>query len=172
MTALIRLYVEIALLKRGPQDVPASGLLLALTIAAYFAINSAVNLVLPAQGVAWVVMLAIDILFTLAWYAVLLVAVHRRERLLQTTTAVFGYRSVIAPLAIGAEWLMRRFGSVAAWQVPLMVVYLGIVVWMIAVNTHVLKAAIEWSTFQCVGLAILENVTGGLLVIAFVPLAR
>jgi hypothetical protein len=172
MTALARLYAEIALLKRGPQDVPASWLLLVLTVAAYFAINLLVNWALPAEGDPWLEVLAIDIVFTLAWYSVLLSALRRRERMLQTTTAVFGYRSVLAPLTIAAEWLIRRFGSEQAWQVPLVVAYTAVVVWMIAANSHVLKAAIEWSMFQCVTLAILESVTGSLIVVALVPLAR
>jgi hypothetical protein len=172
MTALARLYAEIALLKRGPQDVPASWLLLAMTVAAYFAINLLVNWALPAEGDPWLAVLAIDIPFTLVWYTALLAAVRRKERLLQTTTAVFGYRSVLAPLTICAEWLIRRFGSEQAWQVPLIVGYAAVVVWMIAANSHVLKAAIEWSMFQCVALAILESVTGGLVVVALVPLAR
>lgn len=172
MTALARLYAEIALLKRGPQDVPASWLLLVLTVAAYCAIHVIVSSALPAAGDPWAAILAIDVVFTLVWYTALLGMLRRAERLLQTATAVFGYRSVLAPLTIGAEWLFRRFGSEQVWQVPLVVVYMAVVVWLIAASSHVLKAAIEWSTFQCVALAILENVTGGLIVVALVPLAR
>jgi hypothetical protein len=172
MTALVRLYAEIALLKRGPQDVPCSMLLLALTVGAYFAINLLINWALPAAGDPWLAVLAIDILFTLGWYVALLRLLHRRERVVQTTTAIFGYRSVLAPLTIGTEWLIRRFGSEQAWQLPLIVGYTAVVVWMIAANSHVLKAAIEWSMFQCVALVVLEIVTSGLIVIALVPLAR
>ncbi len=172
MIALARLYAEIALLKRGPQDVPASMLLLAMTVIGYFTINLLANWALPAPNAPWFPILAIDILFTLGWYAALLSAFRRPERVLQTTTAVFGYRAVLAPLTIGAEWLIRRFGSEQSWQVPLIVGYTAVVVWMIAASSHVLKAALEWSMFQCVGVVVLEFIASGLIVVALVPLAR
>ena len=172
MTDLARLYADIALLRRGPQDVPASLLLLAITVAAYCAINSIVNWALPAPNDPWLFVLLIDVLFTLAWYATLLSILNRRERVLQTTTAVFGYRAVLAPLSIGSEWLLRRFGALESWQLPLTVGYTAVVVWMIAANSRVLKDALEWSMFQCVALVLLEILVSGLIVVAIVPLAR
>src|SRR5947208_10482244 len=39
MKELIQLFAQIALLRRGPQDLPASTLLLALTVSAYLGVN-------------------------------------------------------------------------------------------------------------------------------------
>jgi len=172
MTDLARLYAEIALLRRGPQDVPASLLLLALTVLGYCAVNIGVDWLLPTPNEPWLPILAIGVAFTLAWYAALFSVLRRRERLLQTTTAVFGYRAVLSPASIASEWLIRRFGTDAAWQLPLIVLYTAVVVWMIAANSHILKAALEWSTLQCVALVVLEILAGGLLVIAIVPVPR
>jgi hypothetical protein len=172
MTDLARLYADIALLRRGPQDVPASTLLLALTVAAYCLINACVNWALPPPSDPWVPVLLIDVLFTLAWYTTLLSMFGRRERVLQTTTAVFGYRTVLAPLTIGSDWLVRRFHAVESWQLPLVIGYTAVVVWLIAANSRVLKAALEWSMLQCVALVLLEMIAGGLLALALVPLAR
>ncbi|HTX24659.1 MAG TPA: hypothetical protein VMD03_08380 [Steroidobacteraceae bacterium] len=173
MTDLARLYAEIAFLRRGPQDVPASMLLLALTVVAYFAVNILVNVMLPPLPDPWFPMLLIDVLFTLAWYSTLLRLLHRQERVLQTTTAVFGYRAVLAPLSIGSEWLVRRFATEqSSWQLPLTVGYAAVAVWMIAANSRVLKAALEWSMFQCVALVLLEFIASGLLAVAIVPFPR
>jgi hypothetical protein len=172
MTDLARLYADIALLRRGPQDVPASPLLLALTIIAYCLVNLVVNWALPPPSDPWFPVLLIDVLFTLAWYTALLSVFRRRERVLQTTTAVFGYRAVLAPLWIGSEWLIRRFGTVESWQLPLAVGYTAVVVWMIAANSRVLKAALEWAMLPCVAVVLLEIIAGGLLAWAIVPLAR
>ena len=49
MSEYIRLYTQIALLRRGPQDLPASGLLLVLTVAGYVAINFLVGSLLPPE---------------------------------------------------------------------------------------------------------------------------
>jgi hypothetical protein len=172
MTDVVRLYAQIALLRRGPQDVPASALLLAATILAYCIINSVAAWALPTLAGPWFRLLLTDVVFTLAWYGALLFLTRRPERFMQTTTAVFGYRAVMSPLSIASEWLIRRFGEDAVWQLPLGVVYTAIVLWMIAANSQVLKAALEWSMPACVALVILEILADWLVVFSLVPLPR
>ncbi|HTW37276.1 MAG TPA: hypothetical protein VMD49_01760 [Steroidobacteraceae bacterium] len=172
MTDLARLYADIALLRRGPQDVPASLFLLAITVIAYCAVNLIVNWALPLPNDPWLPVLLIDVPFTLAWYGALLRLLRKPERVLQTTTAVFGFRAVLAPLLIGAEWLYRRFGADQSWQLMVAIGYVAVIVWMIAANGRILKAALEWSMFQCVALVLLETFASALLVVAIVPLAR
>lgn len=168
MREVIRLYVQIALLRRGPQDLPTSRLLLVLTVCGYAAVNAVVNSLLP-PGAGWPLQLAVDVLFTLAWYAALLQLTGRSERFLQTTTAVFGLQSVLAPLLIASEWLTRRFGQDTTWQLPIAVAGLALVIWLIAASTHVVKAALDWSTATSVALVILYIVAGQLLVFALFP---
>jgi hypothetical protein len=167
MKDVVRLYVQIALLRRGPQDLPASWLLLALTMCAYAAVNALVSGLLPGTG--WPTPLAIDVLFTLAWYAALLQLTGRRERFLQTATAVFGFQSVLAPPLIVSEWLMKRFGQDSTWQLPITVAGLALVIWLIAANGHVVKAALDWSSATSVALVILQIVASQLLLLAFFP---
>jgi hypothetical protein len=168
MTEVARLYVAIALLRRGPQDLPASRLLLILTVGGYVAVNSLVSGLLP-PSTGWPAQLAIDVLFTLAWYAALLQLTGRTERFLQTVTAVFGFQSVLAPLLIVSEWLMRRFGQDTTWQLPIAVAGLALVVWLIAANGHVVKEALDWSSATSVTLVILQIVAGQLLLFALFP---
>ena len=168
MSEFVRLYTQIALLRRGPQDLPASGLLLVLTVIAYLAVNFIVSSVLPPDR-HWREALAVDTLFTLVWYVLLLQLVGRPERTLQTTTAVFGLQTVLTPLEIGCEWLMRRFGEDTAWQVPITCAGLLLLVWLIAANSHVVKAALEWSATSSVALVILQTLVGWLLQLALLP---
>src|SRR4051795_4047795 len=82
MKELIQLFTQIALLRRGPQDVPASMLLLGITVVGYFGINFLFNAVMPpavhgagasaAAVKAWPAHLAVDVVFTVIWYVVLL----------------------------------------------------------------------------------------------------
>jgi len=168
MRDAIRLYVQIALLRRGPQDLPVSRLLLILTICGYTAVNALVSSLLP-PGSGWAPQLALDVLFTLAWYAALLQLTGRRERFLQTATAVFGFQSVLSPLLLASEWLMRRFGQDTTWQLPIAVAGLALVIWLIAANSHVVKAALDWSSASSVALVILQIVAAQLLVFALFP---
>ena len=168
MSEFIRLFTQIALLRRGPQDLPASGLLLALTVAAYLFVNFIVSTVLPPDS-RWRESLAVDTLFTLVWYLLLLRLVGRPERTLQTTTAVFGFQTVLAPLLVGSEWLIRRFGEDSTWQVPITCAGLLLFVWLIAIISHVVKAALEWSATSSVALVILQTLAGWLLQFALFP---
>ena len=118
MLSLVRLYADIALLRRGPEELPASLFLLLGTVVANFLVNFIVSTLLPPFPGPWHLHLAVDILFTLAWYAVLMRLFARPERFLQTTTAVFGYQTVLAPVWIATAWLAGRFQQDDAWLIP------------------------------------------------------
>jgi hypothetical protein len=172
MKELIRLFTQIALLRRGPQDVPASPLLLTLTMAGYFLVHFVVCTVLPPFPGPWLAHLGVDVVFTFAWYALLLNFVRRPERFLQTTTAVYGYQVVLSPLSDAAVWLTRRFDQDSIWQLPAMLLFLAMLIWIIAANSHIVKAALEWSMPPSVALVILQTLAGNLLVLTLFPMSN
>ena len=168
MKELIRLFMQIALLRRGPQDLPASALLLWISVVAYFGINFLVSCLMPPME-GWPAALAVDVVFTLVWYFVLLRVTGRSERILQTTTAVFGFQAVLSPLLVISEWLMLRFAQDTTWQLPVALIWLMLVIWVIAANSHVVKAALEWSSAASVFLVILQILAGQLVLFALFP---
>jgi hypothetical protein len=170
MKELLRLFTQIALLRRGPQDVPASPLLLALTVAGYFLVNFAIMSVLPPFAGPWFAHLCVDVVFMFVWYALLLNLVRRPERFLQTATAVYGFQAVLAPLLVTAVWLTRRFEHETLWQAPATLLSLALLVWMIAANSHIVKAALEWSMAQSVALVILQTLASNLVVLSLFPI--
>jgi len=182
MKELIQLFTQIALLRRGPQDVPASILLLGIAVVGYFGINFLFNALMPpvlhaaaastAAVTAWPAHLAVDVVFTLIWYVVLLRLAGRSERTLQTTTAVFGFQAVLSPLVVISEWLMLRFAQDTTWQLPVALMWLMLLIWVIAANSHVVKAALEWSSAASVALVILQFLAGQLLMFALFPLTN
>jgi hypothetical protein len=171
MKDIIRLFTQIALLKRGPQDLPASMLLLVLAICGYLCVNFIVSFALPPDE-HWQGPLLVDTLFTLVWYVALLRLLGRPERMLQTVTAVFGLQTVLSPLVVASTWLLRRVGEDASWQLPLTCVGLLLLAWLIAANSHVVKAALEWPGPASVALVILQMIAAWLLVFALFPPAR
>jgi hypothetical protein len=168
MKELIQLFAQIALLRRGPQDLPASTLLLALTVIGYLAVNLVVSSVLPPVK-GWPAQVLVDTLFTLAWYVALLRLLGRSERILQTATAVFGLQGLLSPLLIASDWLMLRFGGDSLWQVPVACAGLLLIVWLVAANSQIVKAALEWSSPASVVLVILQIFTGRVLLFALFP---
>jgi hypothetical protein len=169
MKELIQLFTQIALLRRGPQDVPASMLLLGITVVAYFGINFLVSSLMPPMK-GWPAHLVVDVIFTLLWYVVLLRLAGRSERTLQTTTAVFGFQAVLSPLLVISDGLMLRFAQDTTWQLPVAMIWLMLVVWVIAANSHVVKAALEWSSAASVFLVILQILAGQLVLAALFPM--
>ena len=111
----------------------------------------------------------LDVAFMLVWYFLLLKVVGKSERILQTTTAVFGFQAVLSPVLVASGWLIRRFQQDAVWQVPASLIGLALLIWYIAANGHVVKAALEWSSTASVALVILQLFTGELLVLALFP---
>jgi hypothetical protein len=168
MREIISLFVQIALLRRGPQDLPASRLLLVLTVGVYAALTALVSGLLPPGGTA-PLPLAAEVAFTLVWYAALLALLGRRERFLQTATGIFGVQTLIMQPLLLTVWLMRRYGQDVTWELPIAVAGMGIVIWMVAANSHVVKAALEFSSAASVGLVILEIACGQLLLFTLFP---
>jgi len=169
MTQIVRIYTQIALLRRGPQDLPASLPLLVLTIFGYLAVNSLASTLLPPED-HWRGPLIADTAFTLVWYVALLKVTGRPERILQTVTAVFGFQAVLAPLLIASEWLMRRFADNPSGQLIVTALGLLLLAWLIAANSLVVKSALEWSRSASVALVILQMLVGWAVVFAlFTP---
>jgi hypothetical protein len=169
MIELFRVFTLIALSRMGPQDLPASPMLLGLAVVGYFLVNFAINLLMPTADV-WPIHLFIDVVFTLGWYAVLLRAFGKPERFLQTATAMFGYQIVLAPLLLAAIYLSRRYGEQdAVVQFPALVIGLAIAIWVIRAGGYVLKAALELPMIACVVLIVLEILARQLVMAALTP---
>jgi len=185
MRELAKLFTQIALLRRGPQDLPASTLLLVFTVIAYLAMNLLMNGLLPplnpagaatklkeADQGSWLAQLLLDTAFTLVWYVVLLRLAGRPERTLQTMTAVFGFQIVLAPLLFFSSWLWPQFAQDLTWRVPITLFGVALVVWLIAANSHIVRAALEWSGGASVALVILQILAGELLRRQLFPTAQ
>ena len=184
MKELVKLFTQIALLRRGPQDLPASMLLLVLAIVVYLVMNLLLNGLLPPPPVAdaatrvaeaeqpnWSAQLLLDTCFTVVWYVALLSITGRPERTLQTTTAVFGIQIVLLPLLFLSRWLAPRFPQDSPGFVPVTLFGIVLLVWFVAATSHIVKAALEWSLGASVALAVLQILADWLLQRALFPIA-
>lgn len=169
MTELLRLFMQIALLRKGPQDLPASPMLLTLTIAVFSGVDLVVGTVLPpvADRWLWASTQAVGIVFTIFWYAMLVYVVKKPERYLQTCTAVFGFQILLSPLLVVAQWLSRRFEQDSLGGSAVSLISFALLIWILAANSHIVKEALEWAMAPSVALVILEALAGELLVLTF-----
>ena len=165
LAGLARIYFAIAIWRRGPQDLPAVGILLPLTVAAYVLLMAALGAALPVMPAGWRWQLALDVLFMLAWYWVLLAIAGRRERYVQTAAALFGLQTVLAAPTMLLGWLMQRVGTDDSLRLPLQFAALALSIWELVAVGHIVRSAIERALGLCLMLALLQMLVEALLVI-------
>lgn len=163
MTELLRLYADIAFFRRGPQDLPASRAVLGLSVAGYFLVYLLMSMIFPPGPGSFTDHLVFDVVFTFVWYWLMLRLLRKPERFLQTASAAFGYQTIIAPLWVASVWLVAHFRTNAAALLPASMVWLGILVWTLAVNVRILRSALEWPTGACAGVVLLQTMVELLL---------
>src|SRR5579872_739417 len=117
MLMLVRMYVAIALGRRGPQDLPAVGILLPLTIASYVVVSVAAGALVPQLRAGWTLQVLADTGFLALWYWVLLAFARRRERYVQTAAALFALQTVLAAPNILSGWLLQQPPSNSFWLI-------------------------------------------------------
>ncbi|MEJ1960110.1 MAG: hypothetical protein WDO56_00555 [Gammaproteobacteria bacterium] len=168
MKELFALFAQIALSRKGPQDLPASYLVLVLTVVGYWLLLYAVSSFAPPTA-PWRLHLTVYIFFTLAWYAVLLRAVGKPERFVQTATATFGSWLLLGPPWVVAIHIWQSLPETHLLYGPLALVALAIAVMTIRAGSYVLKHALELPIAACVLLTLLQTFTGEMLLRAVSP---
>ena len=166
---VLRLFVDIARFRKGPEDLPVSRGLLIWCIVGGAAGRALLSraLPLPSQGNTLAI-LAVDTGTTLLFLALVLVAARRPERFLQTAGALFGFQLVMLPVLAAASWLLATFQADPFWRSPVIVLTIAVDVWGLAIVARILRSATGWSMVACVGLAILSDLlTYSLLAVLF-----
>lgn len=144
MGKLIGRFIDICLLRAGPQDLPASGMLLVLTLLAY--IVSGMIVLLPStsfgsavvQALVDAVLLAGLLRLTLRWRGF-------SSRFGQTLTALAGagaFQGMIAWPLVASVHHANAQGLVAPFQSLLL---LALFMWTLLVIGHILRHALSTS---------------------------
>jgi hypothetical protein len=158
LAALVRLYFDIAIWRRGPQHVPAVGILLPITLLAYFFLTALLTafLPLPMPRLSRLEAACVDVVFMAVWYWGLLALYGKRERYAQTASAIFGYQTLLAPLLGLSDWLIQHAAADSIWQMPAYLLALAAQLWTIIAMAHILRASLERSLWVGMGLAFLQ----------------
>jgi len=125
MLDLLRPFIDIVLWRKGPQHLPQSNFLLALTAGAYVAVSAVQLLLLPERSPGLVLHLFVDPLLLAGWIWLVLVLFGRQARFVQTLTAIFGVYAVLSVVALLLQFLRTVLGlpdaalsfAVLAWLV-------------------------------------------------------
>jgi len=158
VTALIRVILEIALLRSGPQVLPSAPLLLVILAVAYVASSAllAASIAPDAARVAREVGfdLAVDCLGLWA----ILAAARRLARYPQTLAAVLGC-STLFNLALLPAVALAKVGPPALTALGAVLLW-AVLGWSVAVYGHVLRHALEIGYGLAVGIAVAYMLVG------------
>jgi hypothetical protein len=149
----LKAFLDIVLWRRGPQDLPASPVLLSLAGAAYVAVSLLQLATLDEPMGAWLVFVVVDPVLLLAGVYGLLRLFGKRERFLQTASAVLGTGAVLGLcLFLPVQWLVSALGlrpeSTAAGLAAL-----ALVVVFALVTGRIIKLATDTTLFTGVTLS-------------------
>lgn len=149
MYYLILLFFEIAIFRKGPQDVPFSLWLLKFILPFYFAVNLLI-LLLNDNGATALFQLAVDFLLVVGLSWPLLYYAGKTARYPQTLSALLGTDTVISFFAIPAIASLNTEASDLAFLA--MLVLMG---WHWLVSGHIFRHALDQPLFFGLGVALL-----------------
>jgi len=158
LQALITFFVELCLLRRAPQDLPASDALLAATLVAKLLIGL-------VAGVAASLPPGTNLLLGLLEAAIALTALHialqvtrHLPRFSQAATAVLGSGAVLELVSV-LPLAMNATGSEQTDTAALgAILYLGLMGWSIVVTGHILRHTFSITLGQGVAIAVAYEV--------------
>lgn len=150
MRALFDLFFDICLLRKGPEDVPASSVLLKLSLITYGCSGLLVMLVSMQPAVAFLQTAMDIILLTGLTYGILTLQGYG-PRFVQTLTALLGVGTLLGLVALPlVVWIDNGTVAGEGIELPSLLFWL-LLGWSIAVMAHIFQHAL--STTRWVGMA-------------------
>lgn len=168
--AALEAFVGILRFRKGPEDVPASGGLLAAVLLGQVLLGLLV-LSIPDQQRADSPLLAVALELGVMLLGVFLILrmAGFPERFLQTSTALFGVQLVIAPVLYAARWLLVTYQEDPVMQGPALLVSAVIAVWLLVVGARILRSATNYPMLACLFLLIGIQIATLLVVLSVFP---
>ena len=153
MRAILNPFIQICLLRQGPQDLPTSGILLAIALTAHTVMSIAWSISLNAGSALLSGLL--DTLLLVVLPATLLYAQGRKSRVIQTLTALAGTGTIITFLALPVSGWLRGADQSAGEGGLAMIMLLILMGWSLAVVGHIFRNALSIPYFFGLLLAML-----------------
>ena len=154
MLQLIRAWFEICLLRRAPQDLPASGYLLGVSLCCYGLVSVLVSLQSYTFNMA-LLLTAVDLglLVIFAWS--LLYLQSKSARLNQTLSALAGTGSLMGMIVLPLLLTLAPDAGVEAVPAPLQSLWLLLLLWNLFIMAHIIRHALSSSFAIGFGISLL-----------------
>jgi hypothetical protein len=151
---ILNFFIDLALLRRAPQDLPASPVLLLLVLVAGFGAGLLLALTAGVGIGSGLVQSLLDLGLMLGAVSVALRVLERRERFLQTATALVGVDTLITLMALLPVGLARPVDSESGLLALAGLLFLLLVAWSVLATGHILRHAFGVTLLQGAAIAI------------------
>ncbi|WP_328986408.1 hypothetical protein [Thiorhodovibrio winogradskyi] len=158
MLAILHFFIDLCLLRRAPQDLPASSVIFALVVVAGTLGSMLLALSAGEKALVGFLQGLLDIAFMAALLHVILRLVDKPARFLQTATALIGADTLIGLVALLPLSLAAGADETSGLLVLAGFLFMGLVVWGVLASAHILRHAFEIPLMQGVFLAIAYDV--------------
>jgi len=168
MLQLIRVWFDICLFRKGPQDLPASGFILGLSLGCYALV--ALLVASPSLGVMDAARLAVVDTGMLAGFVTMLLYLQSKtERINQTLSALAGSGCLMGLFALPLVLLVDP--GQPADQVPALLggFWLLLLIWNLFVMAHIMRHALSTSFAIGLGAAVLYALVSMQIVASVFP---
>ncbi len=150
MQLILKAFFDVILLRKGPEDIPRSALLLALVIGLAIVVNMLFDVMIEtAYETDFSLEIATEIV-KITSYVIVLMMFGLMNRLMQTMTALIGCNAILGILSIGVLMLAQPLGiaeldGVLAWLV---------IFWLILVEGHIISRAVKLHLVTGIAMAV------------------
>jgi hypothetical protein len=156
LQALIHYFIELCLLRKGPQDLPASATLLQVLALIYLAVGVLVGSATGQGPAVALVQTLVDLGLLLGLLYVGLYWLGRLPRLAQSGSALVGSGAllsllVLVPLGMATGGEDSQMTGVAA------VLFLALLAWSVVVTGHILRHTLDLTLVQGALIAVAYN---------------
>lgn len=142
MRSLFQLFLDIALWRRGPRDVPAAGTMYLFVAAVYFLVGTVEAAVVRGWPTAFFLSAA-DLALVLVVLFVPLLATRLTHRFLQAATAVLGAGIVVALPRVALLFVVEQLGARHPLAFLVWLAALALIAWYLAIVANVVRLSTE-----------------------------
>ncbi len=168
MSRLLTIWLDICLLRAGPQDLPVSQLLLGLTLAGYLLISTL--LALPGYPAFTALQIAvIDLILLTAFAGSILYLTGNLARINQTLSALAGAGTLLGLLALPLVQSLYRAQDAEQLSLPVLMFWLLLMGWNLLVVAHIIRHALSVILPIAVVIAVLYTLLAMQLITALFP---
>jgi uncharacterized protein with PQ loop repeat len=168
MPRLLTIWLDICLLRAGPQDLPVSQVLLVLTLTSYLLISMLLSL--PGYPALTSLQIAVtDLGLLIVFAGSVLYLTGNMARINQTLSALAGAGTLLGLLALPLVHSLYQAQDAEQVSMPVLMFWLLLMGWNLLVMAHIIRHALSVILPIAVGIAVLYTLVAMQLITALFP---